>query len=245
MNQSITWKLVPAEPTSNWTNAFAARGPRIGTFDTTIRDVLETAPAPAFDLQQALQGVRAALAFLPPADAAIAGLDRIIAIFGGAPATTQEDTLARTGNTADHQEGWYAGIDHERAEARAGVQDDTKDVPPAMFGDEAHVSIPIGLIGAACSAIEKKRDAPKTLAELRRYTFGDLSRPAPAAGDARDAERYRHFRTALTSLDSSWLDKVGDALEAMGLDPDDDVLPTAEQVDAAFDAAQQGKGDAA
>lgn len=68
---------------------------------------------------------------------------------------------------------------------------------------------------------------------------------APAAGDALDAARYRHFRTALTSLDSSWLDKVGDALEAMGLDPDDDVLPTSEQVDAAFDAAQQGKGDEA
>lgn len=123
MNQSITWKVVPTEPTSNWTNAFAARGPRIGTFDTTIRDVLETAPAPAFDLQQALQGVRAALAFLPRTDAAVAGLDRIIAIFGTAAATAQDDTLARTGNTDDHQEGWYAGIEHERAEARdnAGI----------------------------------------------------------------------------------------------------------------------------
>lgn len=108
------------------------------------------------------------------------------------PATAQDDTLARTGNTTDHQAGWYAGIDHGWAEARAGAQDDAKDEPPAMFGDEAHVSIPIGLIGAACSAIEKKRDAPKTLAELRRYTFGGLSRPAPAAGDAqRRAEMYR------------------------------------------------------
>ena len=47
-----------------------------------------------------------------------------------------------------------------------------------IFGNEDHVSIPRGLIGAACSAIDKKRDAPKVLAELRRYTFGDLSRPA-------------------------------------------------------------------
>lgn len=56
----------------------------------------------------------------------------------------------------------------------------------AAFGDEAHVLVPVGLLGAACSAIDKKRDAPKTLAELRRYTTGDLSRhaPAPAAGDA-------------------------------------------------------------
>jgi hypothetical protein len=53
----------------------------------------------------------------------------------------------------------------------------------------------------------------------------------------RDGARYQDFRAALTSMDTTWLDKVGAALEAMGLDPDDDVLPTAEQVDAAFDAA--------
>jgi hypothetical protein len=40
------------------------------------------------------------------------------------------------------------------------------------------VSIPRGLIGAACRAIDMKHDAPKTLAELRRYTYGDLSTPA-------------------------------------------------------------------
>ena len=45
-----------------------------------------------------------------------------------------------------------------------------------LFGDEGHVSVPRGLIGAACSAIDKKRDSPKVLAELRRYTFGDLSK---------------------------------------------------------------------
>lgn len=60
---------------------------------------------------------------------------------------------------------------------------------------------------------------------------------APAAGDARDAERYRGLRAALTTMDTTWIDQVGNALEAMGLDPDDDVLPTPEQVDAAFDAA--------
>jgi hypothetical protein len=49
-----------------------------------------------------------------------------------------------------------------------------------VFHDEDHVSIPRNLIAAACSAIDKKRDGTKTLAELRRYTFGDLSKqPAP------------------------------------------------------------------
>ena len=47
-----------------------------------------------------------------------------------------------------------------------------------LLGGEDHVSIPRGLIGAACSAIDKKRDAPNILAELRRYTYGDLSRQA-------------------------------------------------------------------
>ena len=44
------------------------------------------------------------------------------------------------------------------------------------FSDEDHVYIPRSLIHAACSAIDKKRDGVKTLAELRRYTTGDLSR---------------------------------------------------------------------
>lgn len=36
------------------------------------------------------------------------------------------------------------------------------------------VLVPRDLIGAACFAIESKRPAEKTVAELRRYTFGDL-----------------------------------------------------------------------
>lgn len=63
-------------------------------------------------------------------------------------------------------------------------------------------------------------------------------RPASAAGEAQDAARYRGFRKALTRMGTTWLDRVGAALQALGLDPDDDVLPTAEQVDAAFDAAR-------
>lgn len=51
---------------------------------------------------------------------------------------------------------------------------------PAAFGDEDHVSVPRSLIGAACAAIDKKRDGVKTLAELRRYTTGDLSAAVPA-----------------------------------------------------------------
>lgn len=77
--------------------------------------------------------------------------------------------------------------------------------------------------------------------------WASTSASAPAAGDALDAARYRSHRAALTSVNTAWLDNVAAALEAMGLDPDDaDALPTAEQVDAAFDAAiaAQRKGNA-
>ena len=55
------------------------------------------------------------------------------------------------------------------------------EAPAAKPGDM--VAVPRDLIGAACGAISKKRDAPTLLAELRRYTTGDLSRAleAPAA----------------------------------------------------------------
>lgn len=76
MTTTTTWRLVPSEPDQDWTNAFAARGPRIGTFGATIRDVLDTAPG--FALRNELKTIRAALAFLPTNDAAVSGLDRII-----------------------------------------------------------------------------------------------------------------------------------------------------------------------
>lgn len=221
MNQSITWKMVPAEPTIGWTNAFAARGPRIGTFDTTIRDVLATAPAPAFDLQQALRDVRAALAFLPPTDAAVAGLDRIIAIFGTAAATAQDDTLARTGNTDDHQEGWYAGIEHERAEAR-----DNAGIGARQLQERADKVVITNATGDPDLFLQAVKDL---LAAVRIF------RPTPAMGIARDAERYHGFRTAIANQDVTWLDIIDDALMAMGTALDE--APTAEQVDQAVDAA--------
>jgi len=60
----------------------------------------------------------------------------------------------------------------------------------AVPSDDGMIRIPRGLVGAACSAIDKKRDAPEVLKKLRRYTTGDLSAPqaqqveeaAPAGG---------------------------------------------------------------
>ena len=56
------------------------------------------------------------------------------------------------------------------------------------------VLVPRDLIGAACSAIDRKRDAPKTLEQLRRYTVGDLSTPPaqPAVPDAFGTREGEH-----------------------------------------------------
>lgn len=57
----------------------------------------------------------------------------------------------------------------------------TEAAAMAAFADDDKVLVPRGLLGAACNAIDKKRDAPRTLGELRRYTTGDLSAAAMAA----------------------------------------------------------------
>lgn len=40
------WKLVPVEPTKEWVSALGERGLRIGTLDSSIRDMLAAAPQP-------------------------------------------------------------------------------------------------------------------------------------------------------------------------------------------------------
>ena len=55
-------------------------------------------------------------------------------------------------------------------------------------GDKDLVAVPRDLIGAACSAIDKKRDGARTLAELRRYTVGDLSAAITSAPKAEPVE---------------------------------------------------------
>ena len=46
--------------------------------------------------------------------------------------------------------------------------------------DEDCILVPRGLLGAACSALARHGESPKTLHELRRYTVGDLSKAQPA-----------------------------------------------------------------
>ncbi|WP_285643189.1 hypothetical protein [Pseudomonas sp. NBRC 100443] len=47
-----------------------------------------------------------------------------------------------------------------------------------VYDSDELVAVPRGLLGAACHAIDKKRDAPRTIAKLREYAHG---LPAPVA----------------------------------------------------------------
>ena len=91
----------------------------------------------------------------------------------------------------------------EYAAKTAAILDSISTNQPApAFSDEDHVYIPRGLIHAACSAIDKKRDGEKTMAELRRYTTGDLSRQ-PAPDTSRLAEALERLVFAAQCRDNS------------------------------------------
>lgn len=97
-----------------------------------------------------------------------------------------DDTLASTGNTADHQAGWFAGIDHARAEAR-----ESAGVGALQLQERADKVVIANATGNPDLFQEAVKDL---LAAVRMF------RPAPAAGDAqtsaaRDvlAERQRQI----------------------------------------------------
>lgn len=59
--------------------------------------------------------------------------------------------------------------------ARQKPQGEQEPVAEQKSGSDM-ISVPRSLLGAACSAINRKQDAPKVLEQLRRYTVGDLSK---------------------------------------------------------------------
>lgn len=173
MNQTTTWQLVPAAPTQQWAEAFAARGPRIGTFDATIRDVLATAPAPGIDVLEALQAVRTALAFLPASDTAVAGLDRVIGALGGtadAAGGAAGSTEARTGNMAEHQAARFTDIEQGQTNAQ-----NSTGIGAQQLQERADKVV----IANAANDPELFLDAVKDLLAAVR-----MFRPVPAAGGA-------------------------------------------------------------
>ena len=112
----------------------------------------------------------------------------------------------------------------EYAAKTAAILDSISTNQPApAFSDEDHVYIPRGLIAAACSAIDKKRDGEKTIAELRRYTTGDLSRqPAPEVAKLVESLEVAHRFIAngielgyIQMPDSDTLDPAHETLPAI------------------------------
>ncbi|WP_223308508.1 hypothetical protein [Achromobacter xylosoxidans] len=110
-----------------------------------------------------------------------------------------DDTLASTGNTADHQAGWFAGIDHARAEAR-----ESAGVGAQQLQERADKVV----IANATSNPDLFQEAVKDLLAAVR-----MFRPAPAAGDARAARdsAFEAVRKRLCALPrySFWNDDNG------------------------------------
>lgn len=94
---------------------------------------------------------------------------------------------------------------------------------PARTTIEDVVLVPRGLLGAACAAIDKQRDAPKTLAQLQRYTTGDLSHTTPTAQDTANVTEaeavaaltvYDETSFASNGCPANGLDRMQAALES-------------------------------
>lgn len=224
MNHVTNWQLVPAAPTQDWTNAFAARGPRIGTFDKTIRDVLATAPAPNVDVVQELQAVRAALAFLPPGDAAVVGLDRVIghlngeakqdpATPGAAPGEQRREAVMEAiagalGNAYDCMRAWSAwGVGTMNQDDFALVAEDSD-----------------------------------RLAELADAAIAALH-PTAGSADQQDAVRYRGWRSAALANHNAFAEVMWTSLPRSV--QKGERVPTADEWDIAVDVAIEAVQDVA
>lgn len=71
----------------------------------------------------------------------------------------------------------------------------------SAINDMGFVLVPRNLLASACHAIEKKRDAPTTVAELRRYTVGDKPQTC-SVPDVRELVRYNYRQAAFLGDDS-------------------------------------------
>lgn len=158
-----------------------------------------------------------------------------------------DDTLARTGNTADHQAGWFAGME----QGQANAQDNAAMRGQSRDWKAIQVAIDEYLDGYELRADE----GAHTPTDFERFLLDDCiaglladddflalmaARPAPDAGNALDAARYRWL------CDKFGITKLPCAIERI---IEGSYVPDGKKaIDAAIDAAiaaQQGKGGTA
>lgn len=106
-----------------------------------------------------------------------------------------------SGNTAGERDAWFAGIEagHDSARHNAAIRSNT--------GGSALLCAARAVVAA-----DDAQALTSQLINVLRAACEDVG--AHAAGDARDAARYRQLRKALTSYDTSWLDRIAAALDA-------------------------------
>lgn len=181
-----------------------------------------------------------------------AALGNLMAAALDVPAASEQpavpdDTIARTGNTADHQAGWFAGME----QGQANAQDNMAIRAPSRDWKTIQVAIDDYLDGYELRADE----GAHTPTDFERFLLADCiagllaeddilallaGAAAPAAGDAQDAARYRWL------CDKFGITKLPCAIERIIEGPY--VADGKVAIDAAIDtaiAAQQGKGGAA
>lgn len=136
-----------------------------------------------------------------------------------------DDTLTRTGNTADHQAGWFAGMEQGQANAqgnaaiRAGAAPGVSTVAQQVKTDDQNVG---QIVDDYIQAYELRgedeegRDGVYSPNETERYMIADaiyglLAEPefiaaiagmhnAPAAGDARELKRKADLIAELSKI---------------------------------------------
>ncbi|SQG75733.1 hypothetical protein [Achromobacter xylosoxidans] len=179
-------------------------------------------------------------------DAALGNLMAAVLNVPAAPEqpAVPDDTLARTGNTADHQAGWFAGMEQGQANAKDNAAIHTR---AQEYGAPAEVAQRIEqYIG---------RYGREDTATLLLYeAMNALRRHAPAAGDARDAAVGAAIGRACAELPFGYsieLSLEGGYGGARLIDPEDreteldqDERDLATEINAGIDAAiaaQQGR----
>lgn len=135
--------------------------------------------------------------------------------------TAPDDTLARTGNTADHQAGWFAGMEQGQANAQANMAIRA----PSRDWKAIQVAIDEYLDGYELRADE----GAHTPTDFERFLLDDCiagllaedeilallaGATAPAAGDALDAARWRAYAAQFPEVSAAFLAVHGDDVAA-------------------------------
>ncbi len=151
---------------------------------------------------------------------------------GGSPSQIIDGIVAKqTKNEGRKWPDWRTAdpnkaIEHDRSADAPQPSDNLQQASTAQVEPmEDPVTVPRGLLGAACYAIERKKDAPTVLAKLREFTTGARSgyRATPAQATPEGAD-LPPMKGIIESIDGEEFRKLADAYHCVN--KQEDVEPT-------------------